>query len=160
MPRDFRSKIDQIEAETGFTQYRLGLDSGLSNGALQAAYKNNRELSPDKLAKFLAFWKVNKEWWDSGKGEVINKKSTQVEKFSEEVSMEAYKHIIEGNTPYILQHQSIIEQYRMVPHEIIKMLSQNSVDKATLEEKYEKLVKKLEAEIEELRKKLPPDVTR
>jgi hypothetical protein len=138
----------------------------LGQGTITKNYGADREMSPNMTRIFLERMGINQEWWETGKGEILAKKPTQVEikgeslQKKEEMKLAFYKDLIEGDTEYILQHRSMIDEYSMVPKEILKMLSQTNIDKSSLEEKYEKLITELKQEIELLRKKVPPDSTR
>jgi hypothetical protein len=166
--RSFKEKIDKIQEITGLAPTVMEKKCALGQGTITKNYTLNKEMSSNSTKIFLEEMGINREWWESGKGDVLVKKPTQVELSSSKTpqsemeKMKVYQSLIEGSTPYILQHASIIEEYRMVPKEIITMLSQSAAAQTSvkeLEEKYIQLIEGLKDEIELLRKKLPPDVT-
>jgi hypothetical protein len=177
MPRDFKSKIDQILAETGFSMNAINSKAGFGQGTLRAAYEANRELSPDKMEKMVKNIHINPDWWNTGKGDILlqkhhlsvvrEDKNVYPEKSAKETF---YKDLIESNADYSLIPRAVLQDYKIVPDKIIDViLSSNENEKKALEkskdleieslnkryelliEGYENKIKRLEEENHELR---------
>jgi hypothetical protein len=70
---------------------------------------------------------------------------------SEDMKGKVYTDLIEGKTEYILQHRRFLDEYQVVPKEIIRMLSQSASEKGDIEGRYKALIQELKNEIAELR---------
>jgi hypothetical protein len=88
----------------------------ISNGLVSDWEDKPVDWSSDKLEKFLNGWNINRVWWRTGEGEVLNEKPTYeqnepavTEKPSESWEASAFRKIIEGGAEYVLVPRTTFE---------------------------------------------------
>lgn len=69
---DFVEKINKIKTVSKLSVRKLGLKSGLES-TLEKAYSDNREMKDVNTDRLLQNLGINREWWETGNGEVFVK---------------------------------------------------------------------------------------
>lgn len=101
-----------------------GLPGGkwlISNGLLSKWENESVEYTTNKLEEFLNHYNVNRQWWKTGEGEVLNKNGTSVQiepavtGKQGRVPEDIYRDLVEANSEYRLVPKVILEgKYVMV----------------------------------------------
>lgn len=121
----FIEKIDKILTIKGIALWRLAELSQL-NSTLEKAYAQNRNMRATTTAKFLQNLRINREWWETGKGEV----------FLEDVPEKPQKlrdiDIIESEN-YIGMHRRVYDtlEKNMDTHRILMMRMSETIKNLT-----------------------------
>lgn len=115
----FKEKIDKI---LRVNKLNINSPSGLeqavkaSVGAINKYYAKDEEPGEGTIKKILDLPGLNKEWWETGEGEVfitpVKKPSDNKEKMNPE---EVYRNLVESNTEYRLIPKIILDQYEIIP---------------------------------------------
>jgi hypothetical protein len=167
MPETISDRITVLKQELKVSSDReleKGRDNSdkwvISNGLLDTwKEKDPAKFSTSKLEVFLNYWGVNKEWFKTGKGEVLIKNSTPAINSTDNTEMEVnsiYQDLVEARSDYRLIPKTILDgEYRMVLKSEIdektELLREALAAKNELLDEYRALTKQLKSEIEQLR---------
>jgi hypothetical protein len=161
-------RIDVLRVELNKTVRELergdGTEDGenwvVSNGLLGKWRNRPVTFQSNTLEDFLNFWGVSKEWWKTGQLPVLNKNLTSVEKLTENNNMDQaretfYRDLIERNEEYSILPKALLKDYKMIPDKIMDQITKTNDElKSALVDKYERYIKTLEQENQDLRKRL------
>lgn len=132
--------------------YKAEDECGFGRNTLANAIKDNRMMSEEYHNKFIKHYSVNPIWWETEKGEVLTKNSTDVNNSTgsdEKARDEIYRDLVENNSAYRLVPKSILdEEYRIVLKSEIELKDKMLRD---LLDAKNQLIDQLHQEIKELR---------
>jgi hypothetical protein len=110
-------RITVLELELKKSIRQMEQESGLGNGTLSSWKEKVVEYSTDKVEKFLQYYSINRQWWRTGEGEILDKKSKEADKELEpHIKESVYRDLVEGNSDYRLIPKVVLDgEYRIMP---------------------------------------------
>jgi len=88
---------------------------GVSQGVLVKAVQRGGSLHEATQEKFIRTFEVNRDWWETGKGEMLNEKGTEVPETLNKVEEEAKKYVsplVETQLKLIKSQEELIDLLR------------------------------------------------
>jgi len=88
---------------------------GVSQGVLVKAVQRGGSLHEATQEKFIRTFEVNRDWWETGKGEMLNEKGTEVPETLNKVEEEAMKYVsplVETQLKLIKSQEELIDLLR------------------------------------------------
>lgn len=166
---EIKARIAVLEALLKLSGNQLGMNAGLGNATVDRWTDKHLDISKPLVEKFLSYHKINPEWWQTGKGEVLIKNGTYVDipKHNDRNGMTVretfYTDLIENNTEYSLLPRAVFKDYKIVPERILDVIIRSAdSEKQALIEKHELIIeglknkiKRLESEKEDLQRQIP-----
>jgi hypothetical protein len=157
-------RIKVLKKELNKSTRQLEIGNGgqrvISNGLLGDWAELDVTFTSNTLDKFLNYWDVNRHWWKTGEPPIFNKNLTSVEKLTENNNMDQaretfYRDLIERNEEYSILPKALLKDCKMIPDKIMDQITKTNDElKNALVDKYERYIKTLEQENQDLRKRL------
>jgi hypothetical protein len=154
----FLARINKVLIDKGFEKKDGTINyskaeriTGISTSTLSKLAQREGELGEFNKEKFLRTFGVNRDWLDTGKGDIYGENPTQVDKPADitENRDDVYRRMVEENSEYKLVPSTLLSgEYRIVLAKEIEQRDQ--LLKELLNDK-NRLIKVLEDEIKMLR---------